>query len=77
MITAHKNPTQANAILNHLMDGKDLTALDSLQLFGCMRLAARIYQLRKEGHEIEEEIVTHNGKRFARYYIPTFTLQYA
>ena len=77
MITTHKNPTQANAILNHLMDGKDLTALDALQQYGCFRLAARVHELRKAGHDIEEEIVTRNGKRYASYFIRSFNLEYA
>ena len=38
---------------------------------------ASIHELRKEGHQIEEQILTHNGKRYARYYIPTFKLEYA
>ena len=66
---SHSNPTQAKVILDHLLIGNRITALDALQHFGCFRLAARIHELRKEGYEIEETIVAHNGKRYASYFI--------
>ena len=70
----NSNPSQAKVILDHLLDGGSLTAIDALTKFGCFRLAARIHELRKEGHAIEEQILTHNGKRYACYYIPSFQL---
>jgi hypothetical protein len=73
---SNSNPTQAKAILDHLLTGKPLTALDALNQYGCFRLAARIHELRKD-HEIEEQIVTRNGKRYASYYIRSFQLEYA
>lgn len=75
---SHNNPTQAQVILDHLLAGKPLTALDALQQYGCFRLAARIHELRKEGYGIEEEMVsTAGGKRHARYFIRTFSLEAA
>jgi len=45
-----------------------MTALDALEWVGTARLAARIDELRKEGHVIEREMVrTRNGARIARY----------
>ena len=74
---SNRNPSQAAVILDHLQKGGSLTTLDALQFFGCFRLAARIHELRKEGHDIEEQILSHNGKRYASYFIKTFTLEYA
>jgi DNA-binding HxlR family transcriptional regulator len=74
---SNKNRSQAKEILDHLMEGWTLTALQALENYQCFRLAARIHELRKQGHPIEEKIVTRNGKRYAEYYIPTFKLQYA
>jgi hypothetical protein len=48
---------------------KPLTALDALQGCGCMRLAARINDLRADGHVIGTEMVSKNGKKFAQYYL--------
>jgi Helix-turn-helix domain len=60
--------TQAEAILEHLRAGGSITPLDALTEFGCFRLAARIYDLRRAGVAIEEEAVTlTGGKTVARY----------
>jgi hypothetical protein len=63
--------TQNQAVLNALRHGS-LTSLEALRDFGCMRLGARIWELRQEGHQIESELVevpTRDGEtaRVARY----------
>ena len=65
----HRRPTQAGRILAHLRAGNRLTALEALEKFGCFRLAARVHELRREGHDIQERTVeTRGGKRVAEYY---------
>lgn len=60
--------TQGELILNHLRAGKHLTALEALSRFACLRLAARIGDLKKEGHAITKRMVElPNGKRVASY----------
>ncbi len=60
--------SQEQAILAWMRSGNSITPLDALHLFGCFRLAARIKDLRAEGHDIETELVTTPaGKRIARY----------
>lgn len=60
--------TQSSLILKHLQDGKTITALEALQLFGCLRLGARCWDLRKAGHQIESKmVVTNSGKHVAQY----------
>ena len=59
--------SQCKMIKEHLMEGKGLTALGALNLYGCMRLGSRIHDLRKEGLPIETEMIELNGKRLARY----------
>ena len=67
-VRRHKSPAQASRILAYLQQGMSLTPLQALDQFGCMRLAARIHELRQAGHVIEETtIVTGNGKRVAQY----------
>ena len=75
--STHRRPSQSKVILDHLLEGKSLTALDALNEYGCFRLAARVHELRKDGYDIEEQIVERNGKRYASYFIRTFTLEYA
>ncbi len=59
--------SQNKQILNYLLQGKKLTPLTALSKFGCLRLSARILDLRKEGHNITTENVTRKGKTFAEY----------
>lgn len=66
----HRRPTQAGRILSHLRAGNKLTALEALERFQCLRLAARIHELRDAGWQIEERTVeTRSGKRVAEYYL--------
>lgn len=44
--------TQCEAILDYLKSGHKLTPLKALDYFGTLRLAARINDLKNEGHEI-------------------------
>ena len=61
------NKTQTEKILNYLSKGKGITPIDALNRFGCFRLAARISDLRRNGHSIFTDSVTKNGKTFASY----------
>ena len=59
--------SQAKQILNHLQTGKTLSSLQALKLFSCMRLASRINDLRKVGHDIVTDIVYQDDKHWANY----------
>lgn len=59
--------TKTDQIRAHLMNRKAITPLQALRKYGCMRLAARVSDLRAEGLEIRSTIIKQNGKRFARY----------
>lgn len=60
--------TQKGWILSVLKRRKSgLTAIDALKGCGCFRLAARISDLRKQGHKIRTESISSGGKVFARY----------
>jgi hypothetical protein len=53
-----------------LLNGYSLTQLEAITQFGCLRLAARIANLRDKGFNVETDMVTlENGKRVARYFI--------
>ena len=60
--------TQEEAILDYLRRGNTLTPLEALKLFNCLRLGARIWDLRQKGHAIEMKVVeTPSGKHVAEY----------
>lgn len=61
--------TQSEIILDMLKRGP-ITPLDAQREAGCMRLAARIYDLRRRGHHIiEEAYKTPSGKTVGRYHL--------
>lgn len=68
--------TQSQQILNHLREHGSITPMTALAEYGCMRLGARIYDLKACGHQINTTIenkVGRNGKqvRYARYWMKT------
>lgn len=58
---------QTSEILIHLIDHEKITPMEALNKYGCFRLASRINDLRREGHDIKTKMVESNGKRFAEY----------
>lgn len=51
--------SQTKKIKKHLESGEPISALDALNKYGCFRLAARIYDLREEGMNIEKYTIYH------------------
>jgi len=55
-------------ILSHLKKYGQIDFFTSLNKFQCVRLAARILEMRQSGHRIETVMQKNaDGKRFARY----------
>ena len=61
--------SQTALIKGWLLNGKSITQLDALNMFGCFRLAARIANIREEGFDIVTDMITVNDKRIAQYYL--------
>jgi hypothetical protein len=59
--------SQTTQIRSHLNRGWKLTPLQALEKYGCLRLAARIADLRNEGMKIATINTNRNGKTFATY----------
>ena len=69
MTRDHSNPIQEAMVLEHLRHGP-ITSLEALRRYGCFRLAARVYNLRADGHEIITNIIrVSNNKRIAEYHL--------
>ncbi len=62
-----RSQSQSTQILNHLKSGKPINPMLALRRFGCFRLGARIYDLKRQGHSIIREWETSKDKRWARY----------
>jgi hypothetical protein len=68
--------TQCEQILRHLRQEGSITQREAARRYEIYRLAARIYDLRREGHQIEKELETSDtGKSYARYYLNQPALQ--
>lgn len=66
--------TQQDMILQYMQDTGSITPLDALREFGCMRLGARIFDLKRRGHEITRVMEARENRygktvRFARYFL--------
>ena len=61
--------TQNDAILAHLRTGRAISPLEALETYGCFRLGARIFDLKRKGIAIASERVTDpkSGKSYAKY----------
>ena len=66
--------TQIEIVRAHLMTGATITTWDAYRLYQITCLAQRIHDLRTAGLTIQSEIVTHNDKRFALYWLDEQTL---
>lgn len=66
--------THAKLILEHMIKYGSITPMDALAEYGCMRLAARIADLREDGIEVETDMVKGKNRfgktvKYARYYL--------
>jgi hypothetical protein len=62
---------QTQAIINYLMPpGRSLTPLQALKKFGCFRLGARAWDIKKANFPIKSEMVKDkkSGKHYCKYY---------
>lgn len=66
---ANSPVSQSVQILAYMQSGRSITPLEALNRFGCMRLGARIYDLKRAGYVVVSEMVRdkRTGKKYARY----------
>lgn len=64
--------TQSEKILTHMLRGNRISPIVALEEFGCMRLGARIHEIKAMGFEVQDEFVEAPGPghtRFKEYWI--------
>lgn len=64
--------TQAERVLKYMRDFGSITQLEAIRDISCMRLGARIFDLKREGYEIKKETETSKNRygedtSYARY----------
>ena len=66
--------TQMEIVRAHLMTGATITTWEAIRLYQITSLAQRIHDLRTAGLIIQSEMVKHNNKWFAVYWLDEQTL---
>ena len=66
--------TQSDMILRYMHENGSITQWEAMREFGCMRLGARIYDLRKRGYDIRRTLITGINRhdrttRYAEYFL--------
>lgn len=54
----NKRPSQKNRILDYMKEHRFITAYDAQREFGCMRLSARIAEMKAEGIAVGSDFTT-------------------
>ena len=67
--------TQTDRILRHLREHGSITPLDALREFGCMRLGARIWDLKRAGYPIMKTMECSRNKHGERVSYARYTLK--
>jgi hypothetical protein len=68
MVDTSKLYPSSRRILKHLKARQTISPMEALASYGCMRLAARIHDLREAGCRISTEMhKDHAGHPYARY----------
>ena len=65
-----ESKSQTDRILEYMLTGKSITPLEALNKFGCLRLGARIADIKAKGYLVYSEFVTTpTEKKVKRYYL--------
>jgi hypothetical protein len=67
--------TQCDKILRHLTDYGSITSLTAVNEYGILRLAARISDLKRRGHEIDSRIVIGKNRYQEATHYTEYTLR--
>lgn len=59
--------SQLDSVLTYLKTGQRISPLKALELYGCFRLSAIIFNLRQDGYPIVTNRVTKGNKTWAEY----------
>ena len=73
MIT--QKTTQAERVLEYMMEFGSITQLEALRDLGVMRLASRISDLKKQGYPIKGDVVAVKNRYEENCYIKRYSLQ--
>lgn len=65
-----RKPSQEDIVLHHMKEYGSITSVQAFEKYSITRLAAVIFNLRREGWDIAMvREISRSGKRYGRYYI--------
>lgn len=67
--------SQKEKILEALESGVHLTPLEAMRYFGCIRLAARISELREDGYNIETNLIQVRTRFVQKVWVAKYVLR--
>lgn len=75
MENSNKRPTQVDRILDYIKEFGSITTLEAMTEIGCLRLGARISEMRKSGIDIKDEQVCVKNRYGEKCYIKKYSLK--
>lgn len=66
--------TQCDMILRHLRDYGSITSIEAITEYGILRLASRINDLKRSGHNIVSEIKVGSNRYGERFHYSVYRL---
>ena len=67
--------TQSEMILTHLREHGSITPQEAMREYGCMRLGARIYDLKRSGYAIRTERETRQNRYGEKVTYAKYTME--
>ena len=64
-----KKKSQNDLILEYMKDHKGITTLEAFKMWKITRLSGRIYELKRQGHQIGEAWEETETARYKRYFL--------
>lgn len=70
----NKRPKQASKIIRYMRANGSITQLQALRDLGCLRLASRISELKKDGYEINKRMIKVRNSAGEPCYVAEYSL---
>ena len=70
----HKRPKQARKVIVYMQENGSITQLEALRELGCLRLASRISELKKQGYKINRRMIKVKNKSGEPCYVAEYSL---
>lgn len=67
--------SQVEMVLKYMQDNGSITTFESFEEIGCTRLPSRIFDLKKLGYQLDEEMITKTNRYGKKVSFKKYTLR--